>query len=182
MVGLGEVKLWPGDSSCQTDMPAEIGEDGRVPPWLEWEDGELFGRDLHPELVPGFYKWHTVGQDNAADVKEGGAADCLDELLDKIRARMEEQKRADDDKTSNGEKFPCPVEIPDHTTGPVTFAYQRALKNRVEEERLQKYDDLDMRAYTPTFIHECLMLPGSLASVLGKVSANGFALGYCVMS
>ena len=59
--------------------------------------------------------------------------------------------------------------IPTFTTGLTTFAYERALQNRVLDEKLQPRGDFDVQTFTPTFIHDCLMLPGSLANLLHKV-------------
>jgi len=50
-----------------------------------------------------------------------------------------------------------------------TFAYEGALQNRVLDEKLQPRGDFDVQTFTPTFIHDCLMLPGSLANLLHKV-------------
>ena len=61
------------------------------------------------------------------------------------------------------------VPIPSSSTGIATFAYQRALRNRIRNDKLARGGDYDTRVYTPTFVHDCLMLPGSLANVLGKV-------------
>ena len=61
------------------------------------------------------------------------------------------------------------VPIPTLSTGITTFAYQRALRNRIRSGKLARGGDYDTRVFTPTFVHDCLMLPGSLANVLGKV-------------
>ena len=61
------------------------------------------------------------------------------------------------------------VPIPTFSTGITTFAYQRALRNRIRSGKLARDGDYDTRVFTPTFVHDCLMLPGSLANVLGKV-------------
>ena len=62
-----------------------------------------------------------------------------------------------------------PVPVPVISTGITTFAYQRALQNRIRHSKLARHGDYDTSAFTPTFVHDCLMLPGSLANVLGKV-------------
>lgn len=64
------------------------------------------------------------------------------------------------------------VSIPTFSTGLTTFAYQRALRNRIQNPKLSRYGEYDMRAFTPTFVHDCLMLPGSLANVLSKVKKS----------
>jgi hypothetical protein len=56
------------------------------------------------------------------------------------------------------------------SSGPTTFAYQRALLHRLPEHKLAPGSSCDIQAYTPTFIHDSLMLPGSLAHVIGKVT------------
>lgn len=61
------------------------------------------------------------------------------------------------------------VGIPSFSNGLTTFAYQQALRNRISEAKLVRHAEYDTRKYTPTFIHDCLMLPGSLANILGKV-------------
>lgn len=64
------------------------------------------------------------------------------------------------------------VPIPNTTTGLSPFAYQRALGNRIKSSKLARGGDYDKRAFTPTFVHDCLMSPGSLANILGKVNAQ----------
>lgn len=59
------------------------------------------------------------------------------------------------------------VPIPSRSSGLTTWAYQEALRNRALNYELALYAKYDIIAYTPTFIHDCLMLPGSLANVLG---------------
>ena len=59
--------------------------------------------------------------------------------------------------------------IPTFSNGLTTFSYQQALRNRISESKLQQGADYDIESYTPTFIHDCLMLPGSLANMLHKV-------------
>ncbi len=54
--------------------------------------------------------------------------------------------------------------------GTTTFMYESALRNRIKYPKLGRGQDYDTRAFTPTFIHDCLMLPGSLATVIGKVN------------
>ena len=75
----------------------------------------------------------------------------------------------DDNKSTDSEEDFLSANKPTNSSGLTTFAYQRALRNRVRNARLSKHAEYDMRAYTPTFVHDCLMLPGSLANVIGKV-------------
>ncbi|KAK4546406.1 hypothetical protein LTR36_002083 [Oleoguttula mirabilis] len=64
------------------------------------------------------------------------------------------------------------VPIPTSSTGTTMFAYQLALQNRIKNGKLVEHGEYDMRAYKPTFIHDSLMLPGSLANFLGKRHAK----------
>ncbi|KJX98315.1 hypothetical protein TI39_contig418g00009 [Zymoseptoria brevis] len=64
------------------------------------------------------------------------------------------------------------VAIPTSSPGLTTFAYQRALRNRIEASKLLEDNIYDLTRYTPTFIHDALMLPGSLAGLLSKGSAG----------
>lgn len=68
------------------------------------------------------------------------------------------------------------VGIPTFSNGLTTFAYQQVLRNRISETKLQKHAEYDTEKYTPTFIHDCLMLPGSLANLLEKVR-----IGYAIL-
>jgi hypothetical protein len=61
------------------------------------------------------------------------------------------------------------VPVPDATTEPTVFAYERALCNRIRYPKLSRGGEYDTRAYTPTFVHDCLMIPGTLAAVMDKV-------------
>jgi hypothetical protein len=81
--------------------------------------------------------------------------------------------RDNDSRNDNEDDF-LNIPIPLSPTGLSTFAYQRALKNRTRSSKLDRGGDYDTRAFTPTFVHDCLMLPGSLANVLGKVNSHKF--------
>ncbi|KAK3701224.1 hypothetical protein LTR37_015603 [Vermiconidia calcicola] len=108
------------------------------------------------------------GQDEALD-------DISDLLLSvNIRAaEMNEQhSRSNTNTRSTDEEGYFQVSMPTTSFGLTTFAYQRALRNRIKHDKLTKHGEYDMHKYTPTFIHDCLMLPGSLANVLGKASAE----------
>lgn len=54
-----------------------------------------------------------------------------------------------------------------------TYTYHQALQHRIVFDRLQPGSDLDPDVYTPVFLHDTLMLPGSLAQLIGKVHALG---------
>ena len=81
----------------------------------------------------------------------------------------EPEPRSDGGHSTDEEDF-LQIPMPILSTGLVTFAYQRALRNRIRYDKLAKTGEYDRRTYPPTFIHDCLMLPGSLANVLGKVN------------
>lgn len=105
------------------------------------------------------------GQDNACDPRPTFQA------LLSLRQPEEELTTFEEtgsQLTDEEEPF-LPVSIPDFSLGYVTFGYERALRNRILETKISRHGKYDMRAYSPTFVHDCLMLPGSLANVLGKV-------------
>ena len=77
---------------------------------------------------------------------------------------------SDADRSTDDEHDFLQVPIPTFSTGLTTFAYQRALRNRVRNHKLERHGEYNIRKFTPTFVHDCLMLPGSLANVLGKVT------------
>ena len=49
------------------------------------------------------------------------------------------------------------------------FAYHRVLRNRVRDDDLGPGRKYDTKSYTPMFVHDCLVMPGSLATIRGKV-------------
>jgi hypothetical protein len=59
--------------------------------------------------------------------------------------------------------------LPTSTPGYVTHAHQQAMAHRLTYDKLLPGGAFDLALYTPVFLHDTLMLPGSLASVLGKV-------------
>lgn len=61
------------------------------------------------------------------------------------------------------------VPIPYETYGECTFAYRRTLQTRIRDVKLHKHNEYDMGKYKPTFIHDLLMQPGSLANLIGDV-------------
>ncbi|KAK5167666.1 uncharacterized protein LTR77_007365 [Saxophila tyrrhenica] len=61
-----------------------------------------------------------------------------------------------------------PIPIPSHPTSPTTVHHESVLKKRIIYSKLAPGAEYDTRSYTPTFIHDCLMLPGTLATVTGK--------------
>ncbi|KAM3423034.1 hypothetical protein BST61_g504 [Cercospora zeina] len=65
-------------------------------------------------------------------------------------------------------------DIPIAVTGPrvTTFGYQRALLNRLPASILTLGAKYDASTYKPTFVHDTLTLPGALAQLLRKGSAE----------
>lgn len=59
--------------------------------------------------------------------------------------------------------------LPTSSPGPLTHAHQQAMSHRVTYDKLIPRGAFDPSLYTPVFLHDTLMLPGSLASLLGKV-------------
>ncbi|WPG99506.1 Hypothetical protein R9X50_00232100 [Acrodontium crateriforme] len=71
----------------------------------------------------------------------------------------------------SGEQF-LPVQMPVSTpSGLAPFTYERALCNRIKYHRLCEGGDLDVRKFTPIFVHSMLMLPGTMANTLQKGSS-----------
>nr|POE62397.1 hypothetical protein CFP56_68772 [Quercus suber] len=59
------------------------------------------------------------------------------------------------------------------------WAYQKTLQNRIHITKFENGAEYDISTYTPIFIYDCLMLPGSLASVLeGKVKSDSSPLDF----
>lgn len=68
------------------------------------------------------------------------------------------------------------------TGAPVTtFGHQRALLNRMPASRLAPGAKYDASTYKPTFVHDTLALPGSLAQLLGKVSTISRSVAIAVL-
>lgn len=106
----------------------------------------------------------SYGHDNAADTRSASMQSSVLALPD-VREHLKYQE----DHHSEDEEDSFQVPIPTFTDGVTPFAYQLALRNRIKDGKLRRHGEYDMSRYTPTFIHDCLMLPGSLASLLGKV-------------
>jgi hypothetical protein len=92
--------------------------------------------------------------------------------MDLSTPSIKDKTSQDNDNPNDMEVDFLSVPIPTFSTGITTFAYQRTLRNRVKSGKLARGGDYDTRAFTPTFVHDCLMLPGSLANVLGKVTRH----------
>lgn len=90
------------------------------------------------------------------------------EALEKEMHRLQQSVKDTIDQSDHEISF-LDVPIPTAPTNNMTtFAHQKALRNRIKDSKFARNAEYDMRAFTPTFIHDCLMLPGSLANVLGK--------------
>lgn len=63
---------------------------------------------------------------------------------------------------------PLDVEMPFEAPSIATIAYHQAIEIRHKEHLLWDGGDFNPNLYTPTFVHDILMLPGSLANLLGK--------------
>ena len=64
--------------------------------------------------------------------------------------------------------------LPTHTTGPSTHPYEQVLRNRIRFDRLESDGDLYIRRHRPIFLHDTMMLPGSLANLIGEVLSSNF--------
>ncbi|KAF2485931.1 hypothetical protein BDY17DRAFT_67634 [Neohortaea acidophila] len=110
------------------------------------------------------------GQDNTQDCWP------MDRHSHASYSSSERLSRASDgastDHSRNDEEQHSQVPMPTSATGMTTFAHERALRTRIRASKLVRDGEYDMKKYTPTFIHDCLMLPGSLANLLGKSSAE----------
>jgi hypothetical protein len=71
--------------------------------------------------------------------------------------------------TRNHLKLTDLLPLPTSSPGCLTHAHQQAMANRITYDRLLPGGAFDPALYTPVFLHDTLMLPGSLATVLGKV-------------
>ncbi|KAK3627112.1 hypothetical protein LTR56_019436 [Elasticomyces elasticus] len=130
------------------------------PPEGQQARGEQGDTATEPSLHASF------GNDNAADARAK-----LPQPLPIIVHRAEETDDEAASTVAESEEY-LNVSIPMSSPGITTFAYQRALQNRIKEAKLLPRGDFDTRIWKPTFIHDCLMLPGSLANLLGKLDAE----------
>jgi hypothetical protein len=64
--------------------------------------------------------------------------------------------------------LPLPTSSPDH----LTHSHQQAMANRIIYDQILLGARFDPAVYTPVFLHDTLMLPGSLATVIGKVRTS----------
>lgn len=89
----------------------------------------------------------------------------------------------EDDRLSTSTHSTSPflnVVIPTEPTNNLApFAYQRVLRNRIKDKDLSPGKKYDIEAYTPMFVHDCLMMPDSLANIRGKVRIHN-SLARCL--
>ncbi|KAK4554307.1 hypothetical protein LTR86_008515 [Recurvomyces mirabilis] len=138
-------------------------------------DGELQLKDLSDHIPddkdPDHYDLPTsipLGNDDAADVKTDYGLPDLCLPLPDVHTR-DPQPEACESSSEASDDFLQRRLIPTSTPGTTPFGYQQALRNRIKDGKLQPHGEYDMHAFTPTFIHDCLMLPGSLTQLLKKM-------------
>lgn len=105
------------------------------------------------------------GNDDASDAREAMKLDSSS-----VTRAMASINLDSEDPTLSACSAPkLQVPMPQLSNGLVTFAYHRALLNRIKESKLREGSSYDIKLFTPTFVHDTLMLPGSLANLIGKV-------------
>lgn len=120
------------------------------------------------EIGPPIPQGHDEALDDRADLEPSTPVALMEiEQKEHPKANLEDSPSTDED----DEEY-CQVPISTFSVGMTTFSYQQALRNRIKDSKIARHGEYDTRKYTPTFIHDCLMLPGSLANVLGKVSGD----------
>jgi hypothetical protein len=77
------------------------------------------------------------------------------------RMLVEQETSSDDDDQSRTPK----LTIPFFTEGLCTIAYEMALRNRIQNDKLRPHGIYDLSRFKPVFVHDVLMQPGSLANV-----------------
>jgi hypothetical protein len=118
-------------------------------------------------------KVSRYGHDDAADSQIVNSISDLN--IANVFPSYDSSRRTgtDTDQEDNGiAQRQLQVQMPTSSPGLTTFAYQRALLNRISAPKLSKEGTYDLTKFTPIFIHDALMLPGSLASLLSKGSSE----------
>lgn len=88
-------------------------------------------------------------------------------------ADADDDADADNTTTDNPEsvqELTSLLPLPTSSPSCLTHAHQQAMANRITYDQLLSGSAFDPAMYTPVFLHNTLMLPGSLAALLGKVS------------
>lgn len=147
-------------SSCESSVP-------RTNPPLASTQEQGFA-DGSSEDIHDLTMDVPLGHDNAADARA-----AVHEPRLTVRVRAAEQETETVDGIDDGHDF-LQVSMPSFSTGITTFAYQRALRNRILNDKLRSGGEISMSRFTPTFIHDCLMLPGSLSNLLMKVRSLSY--------
>lgn len=78
----------------------------------------------------------------------------------------------DEESTVRKLSYPLDVDMPTEAPSIATVAYQRAMKNRHKDYLLRHKEKYDPNIYRPTFLHDILMLPGSLAALLNRCKST----------
>jgi hypothetical protein len=89
------------------------------------------------------------------------------------RSGSSSDEEADTDVNTTAETLPettSLLPLPKSSPCLLTHAHQQAMANRIIYDQILPGGELDPSLYTPVFLHDTLMLPGSLATVIGKVS------------
>lgn len=144
----------------------------------------------------------SYGHDNAADVPgaesssaspstshQSQAADILTQSCHESHAEPKQDPITSPDNGPTGSardipsaddaRHECHNSVVPHShsnSGVGTHAYFQALNNRFVFDRFDPGGDLDPEVYTPVFLHDTLMLPGSLAQLIGKVLIPSLAV------
>jgi hypothetical protein len=81
----------------------------------------------------------------------------------------EEEANTDVNITAETPETTSLLPLPKSSPGLLTHSHHQAMANRIIYDQILPGGELDPSLYTPVFLHETLMLPGSLATVIGKV-------------
>lgn len=111
-----------------------------------------------------------LGYDNAADIRANYTAFLPHIDLGKAANRSELKVNSSTDEDEDDSDEYIQMHMPTEADGLATHAYTLALRNRIKIGKIKSHGDWSMSAYKPIFIYDCLMQPGSLATLLNKVS------------
>jgi hypothetical protein len=126
---------------------------------------------------------HSDPSDHVSEASDGSHMDWSP-ISPVISAPGQSGTSSDDDVDADANDITAettaetPENLPDTTTllplptsspGHLTYAHQQAMANRIIYDQILPGAHFDPAVYTPVFLHDTLMLPGSLATVIGKV-------------